>query len=244
MTAEDVRTKLKSLASPAAAKAAARFFKTGPGEYAEGDIFIGIKVPTLRIVARSFRDLPLDEIRSLLHSPIHEERHMALMVLVLQVANCDEAHHKRVFDLYLGNTRFINNWDLVDCSAPQVVGGYLLSRPNKPLLSLAKSKSLWERRIAIVSTQHFIRHGEFGETLAISELLLGDTEDLIRKATGWMLREVGKKDQAVLKGFLDRHGADMPRTMLRYSIERLPPDQRQAYLRGKTKPKEGAGDGL
>ncbi|MCE9561752.1 MAG: DNA alkylation repair protein [Planctomycetes bacterium] len=128
------------------------------------------------------------------------------------------------------NTQFINNWDLVDCSAPQVVGGFLMTKPREPLLSLAKSKSLWERRIAIVSTQHFIRHGEFDETLAISRMLLGDTEDLIHKATGWTLREVGKKDQSVLEGFLDRHGAVMPRTMLRYAIEKFPPDQRRAYL--------------
>lgn len=242
-TAEDARTRLKSLASPAAAAAATRFFKTGPGEYGEGDTFIGINVPTLRTISRSFRALPLDEIRSLLNSPVHEERHLALMVLVLQVAKCDEAHRERAFDLYLGNTRFVNNWDLVDCSAPQVIGGYLLNRPKEPLVSLAKSKNLWERRIAIVSTQHFIRHGQFAETLAVSELLLGDREDLIHKATGWTLREVGKKDQAVLEGFLDRHGTVMPRTMLRYAIEKFPPDRRRAYLRGETPPSGGTAAG-
>ena len=166
------------------------------------------------------------------------------MILVLQVAKCDEAHRKGAYDLYLGNTRFINNWDLVDCSAPQVVGGFLMTRPRKPLFELAKSKSLWERRIAIVSTQHFIRHGEFDETLAISQMLLGDKEDLIHKAAGWMLREVGKKDQSVLEGFLDRHGAVMPRTMLRYAIERFPPDQRRAYLQRKNTTGEGVTDGL
>lgn len=243
MTAEDARTKLKSLASPEAAKAATRFFKTGPGQYGEGDTFIGISVPALRTVSRSFQALPLDEIQSLLNSLIHEERHLALLILVLQVAKCNEGHRKRVYELYLGNTQFINNWDLVDCSAPQVVGGFLMTEPRKPLLALAKSNSLWERRIAIVSTQHFIRHGEFDETLAISELLLGDGEDLIHKATGWMLREVGKKDRSALEGFLDRHATDMPRTMLRYAIEKFPPDQRRAYL-GRTKPtSEGAADG-
>src|SRR3954465_13253557 len=161
MTAEDARNRLKSLASPEAAALATRFFKTEPGQYGEGDTFIGINVPTLRTVSRSFRALPLDEIRALLDSPVHEERHLALMVLVLQVMKCDEAHRKRAYDLYLGNTRFVNNWDLVDCSAPQVVGGYLLTRPKEPLYTLARSKSLWERRIAVVSTQHFIRHGEF-----------------------------------------------------------------------------------
>lgn len=244
MTAEDARIKLKSLASPVAAKAAARFFKTGPGQYGEGDTFIGIKVPTLRTVSRSFRALPLDEIGALLNSPIHEERHLALMILVLQVTKCDEAHRKRAFDLYLSNTRFINNWDLVDCSAPQVVGGFLMTEPREPLFALAKSKSLWERRIAIVSTQHFIRHGQFVETMAISKLLLGDKEDLIHKATGWMLREVGKKDQLVLEGFLDQHGAVMPRTMLRYAIERFPPDQRRAYLQKKTISGDGAADAI
>jgi 3-methyladenine DNA glycosylase AlkD len=244
MTAEVARTKLKSLASPEAAKSAARFFKTGPGQYAEGDTFIGVKVPTLRTVAREFRLLPLDEVRSLLNSPIHEERHLALLILVLQAAKCDDAHRGRAFNLYLSNTQFINNWDLVDCSAPQVVGGFLLTKPRQPLVELANSKGLWERRIAVVSTQHFIRYGEFGETLAISRMLLGDREDLIHKATGWTLREVGKKDQAVLERFLDRHGADMPRTMLRYAIEKFPPERRRAYLQKKTNPSGGTVDGL
>jgi 3-methyladenine DNA glycosylase AlkD len=237
--AEDARTKLKSLASPKAAKLAARFFKTGPGQYGEGDTFIGINVPTLRTASREYRALPLDEIQALLNSPIHEERHLALMILVLQVAKCDETHRKRAFDLYLSNTQFINNWDLVDCSAPQVVGGFLMTQPREPLFVLAKSKSLWERRIAVVSTQHFIRHGEFGETLSICRVLLEDKEDLIHKATGWTLREVGKKDQPVLEGFLDRHGT----AMLRYAIERFPPDQRRAYLQMKKPSGQGTTDG-
>jgi 3-methyladenine DNA glycosylase AlkD len=242
MTAEDARSKLQSLASPEAAALATRFFKTGPGQYGEGDTFIGINVPTLRTVSRSFRALPLDELRTLLHSPVHEERHLALMILVLQVAKCDARHREQAYDLYLGNTRFVNNWDLVDCSAPQVVGGYLMTRPREPLSVLARSESLWERRIAVVSTQHFIRHGELGETLAICRLLLGDREDLIHKAAGWMLREVGKRDQSALEGFLDRNRATMPRTMLRYAIERLPPDQRRAYLQGKKPPGGGAAE--
>jgi len=233
MTAKEARKKLKALGSPESAKSAARFFKTGLGQYGEGDTFIGIKVPTLRTVSREFRAMPLAEIESLLHSPIHEERHLALMILVLQVAKSDDAQQKTAFDIYLRNTQFVNNWDLVDCSAPQIVGGYLMSRSRKPLLKLAKSTSLWERRIAVVSTQHFIRHGDLGETLTISEKLLKDKEDLIHKATGWMLREVGKKDQAVLEAFLDQHAAVMPRTMLRYAIERFAPAQRQAYLGAK-----------
>lgn len=230
MTAKEAKKKLKSLASPEVATSSARFFKTGPGQYGEGDIFIGIKVPVLRSVSREFRELPLDEMEILLSSPIHEERHLALMILVLQVAKCDAVHRTAVYDFYLKNTRFINNWDLVDCSAPQIVGGFLLNQSRKPLFELAKSNSLWERRIAIVSTQHFIRHNDLSDTLAISQKLLKDREDLIHKAAGWMLREVGKKDQAVLVAFLDQHGSVMPRTMLRYAIERFQPDLRKAFL--------------
>lgn len=230
MTAKKAKQKLKSLASPDVAKSSGRFFKTGPGQYGEGDIFIGVKVPTLRTVSREFRHLPLEEIESLLKSPIHEERHLALMILVLQVAKCDDAHRRVVFDFYMTNKRFINNWDLVDCSAPHVVGGFLRDKSRKPLFDLTRSKSLWERRIAIVSTQHFIRYDDFADTLAISQKLLTDEEDLIHKATGWMLREVGKKSQGVLEGFLDQHKEVMPRTMLRYAIEKFPPDQRRAYL--------------
>lgn len=244
MTAKDVKQKLKSLASPDVAKSSMRFFKTGPGQYGEGDTFIGIKVPTLRTVPREFRSLPLEEIESLLKSPIHEERHLALMVLVLQVAKCDDAYRRVVFDFYLRNTKFINNWDLVDCSAPQVVGGYLLDKSRKPLFDLTRSKSLWERRIAIVSTQHFIRHDDFADTLAISHKLLRDEEDLIHKAAGWMLREVGKKAKADLEAFLDQHGTVMPRTMLRYAIEHFSPDQRRAYLQRKPTSSEGAADGV
>ena len=231
MTAKEAKSKLKLLASPEVAKSSARFCKTGPGQYAEGDIFIGIKVPTLRTVSREFRALPLEDIESLLSSSIHEERHLALMILVLQVEKCSDAHRSAVFDFYMGNTKFINNWDLVDCSAPQVVGGFLMDKPRKPLFDLTKSNSLWERRIAIVSTQHFIRHDDCADTLAISQELLNDKEDLIHKAAGWMLREVGKKDQAVLEAFLDQHGPAMPRTMLRYAIDRFQPSQRQAYLK-------------
>lgn len=230
LTAQAARKKLHDLSSPAVAESAARFFKTGPGQYGEGDKFIGIKVPVLRAISREFRALSLDEIESLLQSPIHEERHLALMILVLQAAKCDDADTKTAFDFYLRNTPFINNWDLVDCSAPQVIGGHLINRSRKPLLILAQSRSLWERRIAIVSTQHFIRRGDLGETLTISQKLLRDKEDLIHKATGWMLREVGKKNRAVLEGFLNQHCLTMPRTMLRYAIERFPPAQRQAYL--------------
>ena len=232
MTAAEVREQLNRLASPQVAASSARFFKTGPGQYGEGDTFIGVRVPTLRQLARAFQDLPLTEIEALLRSPIHEERLLALLVLVLGVGKSDDAHRKGVYDFYLSNTQYVNNWDLVDSSAPAIVGGYLRDRPRKPLVRLAKSASLWERRIAIVATQHFLRLGEFDDTLAISRLLLSDKEDLIHKATGWMLREVGNRDEAGLETFLDEHGAMMPRTMLRYAIERFPESRRRAYLQG------------
>jgi 3-methyladenine DNA glycosylase AlkD len=244
MTAKDAKKHLKPLASPEVAKSSVRFFKTGPGQYGEGDIFIGIKVPVLRKAAREFRSLPLEEIETLLSSPIHEERQLALLILVQQVSKCDDARREASFDFYMRNTKFVNNWDLVDCSAPQVVGGFLIDRPRGPLFDLTQSKSLWERRIAVVSTQHFIRHGDFADTLAISQRLLKDQEDLIQKAAGWMLREVGEKDQPVLAAFLDRHAAVMPRTMLRYAIERFQPGQRRAYLLKKHASSEGVTDGV
>ncbi|HET6574080.1 MAG TPA: DNA alkylation repair protein [Fimbriiglobus sp.] len=230
MKATEARKKLNGLASPEVAAASARFFKTGPGQYGEGDTFIGVRVPALRKLARECRDLPLTEIEALLHSPVHEERLLALLVLVLGVGKCEDTHRKAVYDFYLSNTGHVNNWDLVDSSAPAIVGGYLKDKSRKPLVGLAKSASLWDRRIAIVATQHFIRLGEFDDTLAISRLLLADREDLIHKATGWMLREVGDRDEAALEAFLDEHGPIMPRTMLRYAIEHFPPERRLGYL--------------
>ena len=240
MKAAEARTKLNVLASPEVAASSARFFKIGPGQYGEGDTFIGVRVPALRKLARECRSLPLTEIETLLRSPIHEERLLALLVLVLGVGKGDDAHRKAVYDLYLGNTQHVNNWDLVDSSAPAIVGGCLRDKPRKPLVRLAKSQSLWERRIAIVATQHFIRLDQFADTLAISRLLLSDKEDLIHKATGWMLREVGDRDEAALEAYLDEHGAVMPRTMLRYAIEHFPPDARRNYLEvGRPKKAKG-----
>jgi 3-methyladenine DNA glycosylase AlkD len=233
MTAADAQQRLKRLGSPAAAKAAARFFKMGPGQYGEGDVFIGVKVPVLRQVARELRELPFEEVALLLRSAVHEERLLALLILGLVMVKADAAQQKSIYDMYLGNTSCINNWDLVDSSAPNIVGAYLLNKSRKPLLTLAKSKNLWERRIAIVSTQYFIRKGQYADTLAISRVLLADTEDLIHKATGWMLREVGKQHEPTLVGFLDEHAATMPRTMLRYAIERFPTDRRHAFLKKK-----------
>jgi 3-methyladenine DNA glycosylase AlkD len=230
MKAVEARTKLHALASPEVAAVSARFFKTGPGQYGQGDTFIGVRVPDLRKLARECRALPLSETDALLHSPVHEERLLALLILVLGLSKCEADHWKAVYDLYLGNTQFVNNWDLVDSSAPAIVGGYLRDKPRQPLVRLAKSQSLWERRIAIVATQHFIRLDQFEDTLTISRLLLGDKEDLIHKATGWMLREVGERDETALVSFLDEHAATMPRTMLRYAIEKFTTEKRERYL--------------
>ena len=238
MKAAEAITKLRSLASPEVASSSARFFKTGPGQYSEGDLFIGVRVPMLRKLARDYRTLPLTEIELLLHSPVHEERMLALLVLVLSVAKCSDGDRKTVYDFYLSNTKHINNWDLVDTSAPAIVGGFLRDKARKPLVRMAKSASLWDRRIAIVATQHFIRLGEFEDTLAISRLLLTDREDLIHKATGWMLREVGERDEKALTGFLEEHGAIMPRTMLRYAIEHFTDEKRRMYL-SMSRPSKG-----
>ncbi|MEN6458207.1 MAG: DNA alkylation repair protein [Thermoguttaceae bacterium] len=231
-TARKAQQRLRSFADPEQAAILARFFKTGPGQYGEGDKFIGVKVPVTRKVAKEFTSLPLTEIECLLHSEIHEERLLALVILVGQFEKGDNAIKKQIYDLYLANTSYINNWDLVDLSAPQIVGGYLETRSRKPLERLAKSKSLWERRISILATFHFIREGDFADTIRIAKMLLKDKEDLIHKAVGWMLREVGKRDVVVLEEFLGNHCRVMPRTMLRYAIERFPEGKRRGYMNG------------
>ena len=237
-TADDAQQHLRSLGSPEQAVNLARFFKTGPGEYGEGDHFIGVKVPVIRKVAKEFKSLPLAEAECLLHSEIHEERLLALVILVGQFEKANNATRKSIYDLYLANTEHINNWDLVDLSAPKIVGRHLETRSRRPLYRLAKSASLWERRISIVATGWFIWRDDFADTLKIAEKLLGDQEDLIHKAVGWMLREVGKRDEAALVEFLDEHCPVMPRTMLRYAIEKFPEKKRQSYLKiGKTRSK-------
>ncbi len=230
LDARRAQERLRSLGCPQQAAILARFFKTGPGEYGEGDRFIGVKVPVIRKIARECKALPLPEVECLLHSDIHEERLLALVILVGQFEKGDDDSRKRIYDLYLANTCVINNWDLVDLSAPQIVGGYLQNHSRKGLDGLAKSASLWERRIAILATFYFIRHGDFADTLRIAERLLDDRADLIHKAAGWMLREVGKRDVLVLEAFLEKHCRVMPRTMLRYAIERLPEKKRRSYL--------------
>lgn len=234
MTAEQIHKQLQKLGTAERAKASQRFFKTGPGEYGEGDLFIGISVPDLRTVAREHQEVTLEEVIKLLRSPYHEERLLAMLLLVrrFQKGKIDEQVKKQIYDLYLANTDFINNWDLVDSSAPHIVGEYLMTRSRKPLYSLAKSKDLWERRISIIATQAFIRRNEFVDTLEIARLLLADREDLIHKAVGWMLREIGNRDMEVEEDFLAEHYRKMPRTMLRYAIEKFPEERRQGYLKG------------
>jgi 3-methyladenine DNA glycosylase AlkD len=233
MTARKAESRLLALADDAAAEAMRRFFKTGPGQYAEGDNFLGIKTAPLRQLAREFQSLPLDEARKLLCSRFHEARMLALLVLVAAFEKGDESVRQAIHELYLANVERVNNWDLVDGSAPAIVGGFLADRDRGLLSKLAGSASLWERRIAIVATLHFIRQGDFADTLRLAELLLDDCEDLIHKAAGWMLREVGKRDETVLEGFLATHCRQMPRTMLRYAIERFEETRRRKYLRGE-----------
>jgi 3-methyladenine DNA glycosylase AlkD len=209
-----------------------RFFKTGPGEYAEGDKFLGIKVPVLRGIARQHQDLSLKETENLLHSSFHEERLLALFILIFHFNKADSKKKEKIYRLYLKSTRYINNWDLVDVTAKFIVGAFLLDK-NKGILSeLAQSKDMWERRIAILSTFHFIEKGRFDDTLRIAKILLNDREDLIHKALGWMLREVGKRSLNTEECFLKKYYKVMPRTALRYAIERFPEKKRQAYLKG------------
>lgn len=225
-----IRKSLRDAGNPNDAVFLQRFFKTGPGQYGEGDVFLGIRVPASRALARQFAELPLDDIEKLLHDKYHEARLVALILLVGRYERGDDAERQRVYRMYLANTDRINNWDLVDLSAPNIVGAHLVTRSRAPLDKLAKSKNLWERRIAIVATYWFIRLHQFDDTLRISTALLGDTQDLIHKAVGWMLREVGKRDESVLERFLDEHATTMPRTALRYSIERMTPERRKHYM--------------
>jgi 3-methyladenine DNA glycosylase AlkD len=232
MTALDVQKRLRSLGDPHAAKASARYFKTGSGQYGEGDVFLGLRASVMHGLAKEYHALPIDELTVLLRSPIHEDRLLALLILVRRVSRADKATKKQVYKLYLAHTRYINNWDLVDASAREIVGGYLADKSRKPLDRLAGSKSLWERRISIIATHHFIRQDDFADTIRIAGRLLTDREDLIHKAVGWMLREVGKRHEPTLQMFLRRHGRTMPRTALRYAIERFPTEVRRAYLLG------------
>ena len=210
-----------------------RFFKTAPGEYGEGDVFVGLRVPEIRKLAKEYQTLPFSEMIQLLQSSIHEARLLALLILVRVYKQGDAALQEQIYNLYLQNTRFINNWDLVDASAEHIVGSHLRYRSKSPLHALAQSKLLWDRRISIMATFHYIKRGEFSETLHIAKRLLRDPEDLIHKAVGWMLREIGKRDHLAEEEFLETHYKAMPRTMLRYAIEKFPEKLRQQYLRGE-----------
>ena len=232
MVAADIQRELESLADPGHAAILQRFFKTGPGEYGEGDRFRGLRVPVLRKVAGKYRHLPRAETVSLLQSAFHEDRLLALLILIQRYYSGDADLRGEMHRLYLKHRKFVNNWDLVDASAPHLLGHYLRNRPKDPLTRLAASRVLWERRMAIIATFDFITQGDFDETLRIARLLVSDPEDLIHKAVGWMLREVGKREAAVAEAFLQAHYRRMPRTMLRYAIERFPEARRQAYLKG------------
>ena len=226
-SAEALRSRLRACASPADAVFLQGFFKTGAGQYGEGDEFIGVRVPAMRRVCREGSGASLATIRSLLRSRIHEERLLALLLLVQAFARADSSGRRAIYELYLAHTRYVNNWDLVDLSAGPIVGGWLVDRSRAPLLQLARSHSLWERRIAIVATYHFIKRGEVEETFKVAGTLLRDTHDLIHKAVGWMLREAGKREGAALRGFLRERYRLIPRTMLRYAIERFPAPERR-----------------
>lgn len=234
MSLASVRRALRAQADAEKAAFFPRFFKTGKGEYGEGDRFIGVTVPNIRRVAKEYPTLSFRDVSALLKSPIHEERLLALIILTHQFADGDEMRQKEIYRFYLEHTDRINNWDLVDVSAHKIVGAFLDGKNDKMLDRLAKSKDLWERRIAIVATFHFLHRGDCSKTFRIADFLLSDRHDLIHKAVGWMLREAGKRcSQAELERYLDRHAARMPRTMLRYAIERLPVATRRKYLSAK-----------
>jgi 3-methyladenine DNA glycosylase AlkD len=233
MTAQILKQKLQKLANKDKAKLLQGFFKTGLGEYGEGDIFLGINVPTLRMLSKEHDGISLNETMKLLKSPIHEERLLALLMLVRAFSKGDEALQKKIYDFYLKNTKYINNWDLVDLTAPNIVGTYLLGKNKKPLYELTKSSDLWKRRISVLSTFSFIKQNDFYDAFKIAHCLLADEHDLIHKAVGWMLREIGKRDLYAEEQFLKSRYKKMPRTMLRYAIERFPEAKRKQYLNGK-----------
>ena len=235
LSAKAIREIVRERGNADIARHSAGFFKSGPGGYGEGDRFLGIRVPVTRQLAKRFRDAPERSVLALLKSPYHEERLLAVLLLVGRYQRAGAEERRHVFDLYLDHRRYVNNWDLVDSSAHLIVGPELESGDRSLLYELAAGDSLWDRRIAIIATLHFIRNGDFRDTLKLSRALLDDPEDLIHKACGWMLREAGKRDLAVLRGFLKRHAKSMPRTMLRYAIEKLPAAERRQWLSGKAR---------
>ena len=234
---DQIKKDLLQFRNPEKAKKLSGFFKTDKGQYGEGDIFLGIPVPEQRKVAKRYIDLSLNDLQELLSCKIHEHRLTALLILVSKYEKADNSGKKEIFSFYLKNTEKINNWDLVDLSAPRIVGDYLYKKDRSILFKLAKSKNLWDRRISVLSTFHFIRNNDFEDALAISKLLLQDDHDLIHKAVGWMLREIGKRDQEIEEQFLSKYCSEMPRTMLRYALERFDEKKRRFYLTQTTRRK-------
>jgi 3-methyladenine DNA glycosylase AlkD len=232
MSLVSLRNEIKSVSNPDKAKFLQRFFKTGKGEYAEGDVFLGIVVPVQRQIAKKYNELSFDDLEKLIKSKYHEERLIALLVLVERLKKADETEKEKIVKFYLNNRKGINNWDLVDLSAPKILGEYLFDRDRKILFKFAKSKNLWEKRIAVLSTYTFIKKNDFEDALKIYEILVDDKHDLIHKAVGWMLREIGKIDLKTEEEFLNKYYKIMPRTMLRYAIEKFPKKKRKAYLEG------------
>lgn len=230
--AKDIQAELRSLGSPTIAAHARRFFKTGNGEYGEGDRFLGVRVPVVRKLVKKHREAQPKVVLDLLRSAYHEERLFAVLSLVDRFERGTQAP-RDVYNTYMDNLQCVNNWDLVDCSAHKIAGRYLQGRSRRPLYRLAKSQDLWKRRVAIISTAHFIRQRDIEDTLAISDILLNDEHDLIHKAVGWMLREVGNRDRKTEEVFLRTRYRQMPRTMLRYAIEKFPDNRRKQYLAGK-----------
>ncbi len=239
-SARDVQRDLRRFTNPARAKVMLGFFKTGKGEYGEGDVFIGASVPQTRSVVKRYRTLSLNETVRLLKSKVHEDRLAAVLLLDWAFAHTTERGRKKVYEVYLANTRYINSWDIIDSSAPYIVGPYLLDKPRAILRKLAHSSLIWDRRISILSTAAFIKAGEYHDTLEIARILLSDQHDLIQKAVGWMLREVGKRDQTAEEAFLRKYAHKMPRTMLRYAIEKFPTTKRQWYLAQKAATQKSA----
>jgi len=233
MKGEEVVSYLEGLSDPVIAKNSRRFFKTAKGEYGYGDIFLGIRVPVIREAVKKYKELKLSEVTKLLKSKYHEIRLFALLVLVYKFKNENVEGQEKIYNLYMKHRKYINNWDLVDSSAPYIVGAWLCNRDKTILYELAVSKRLWERRISILATSFFISKDHFNDTLKISSILLNDNEDLIHKAVGWMLREVGKKNRLVEEKYLRSRYKKMPRTMLRYAIEKFEPERRRGYLRGQ-----------
>ena len=227
---ENIKDDLQQLADPEKARVLSRFFKTGKGEYGEGDIFLGIKVPEQRKIAKKYSGIAFDDIGQLLESNIHEYRLTSLFILILKYNKEDSRRKQEIVDFYVNNIKNVNNWDLVDSSAPHILGHFLLDKDRSILYRLARSDNLWERRISILSTFPFIKTNTFEDALKISEILLFDEHDLIHKAVGWMLREVGKRDLTIEEEFLQKHYLEMPRTMLRYAIEKFDEDKRKFYL--------------